>query len=209
MKIALIISVCVTLMITTYVAVAQNSGPAQSIGVVNVDRVMAEYEKAKTASGELSDMATKFDRQLKWMGQHALLSDKEVTELVQLRVKEKPTAIETARAAALEDLDKQRETKLRTLQNQANPTAQQKQELTDLQTFATQSVRAIDQARKDFQKQVNARNDQLTAEVGKDIKDAVAVISQEKNTPVVVNKSIVIQGGEDLTDAVIKKLNTK
>jgi outer membrane protein len=209
LKIALIISVCVTLMITTYVAVAQNSGPAQSIGVVNVDRVMAEYEKAKTASGELSDMATKFDRQLKWMGQHALLSDKEVTELVQLRVKEKPTAIETARAAALEDLDKQRETKLRTLQNQANPTAQQKQELTDLQTFATQSVRAIDQARKDFQKQVNARNDQLTAEVGKDIKDAVAVISQEKNTPVVVNKSIVIQGGEDLTDAVIKKLNTK
>ena len=209
MKITLIILVCAALMITTYVAVAQNSGPAPSVGVVNVDQVMADYEKAKTANAELSAMASKFEKQLNWMRQHALLTDKEITELVQLRVKEKLTPTEEARATALEDLDKQRETKLRALQVQANPTPQQKQELTDYQTYATQSVRSIEQARKDFQKQVNARTELLTNDVGKDVKDAVAVISQEKNTSVVLNKSVVIQGGSDLTDAVIKKLNTK
>jgi Skp family chaperone for outer membrane proteins len=209
LKVTLIILVCAALMVTTYVAVAQNSGPAQSIGVVNMDQVTADYEKAKAASAELKDMASKFDKQLNWMRQHALLSDKEITELIQLRMKDKPTATEQARIAALEDLDKQRETELRQLQNQSNLSAQQKQKVTDYQGYATQSVKAMEQTRKDFQQQINTRNDQLTSDVAKDVRDAVAVISQEKNTPVVLQKSAVIQGGSDITDAVVKKLNSK
>jgi Skp family chaperone for outer membrane proteins len=209
LKIALIVLICSALMVTAYVAVAQNSGPAPSIGSVDIDQVMAQYDKAKSATAELSDMATKFDKQLKWMGQHALLNESEITELVKLYTKDKPTPEEQTRIAALEDLDKQQETKLRTLQNIATPTAPQKQQLDDLQKLASSSVKAIEMARKDFQKQVNARNDELTVSVGKDIKDAVAVVSQGKNVSVVVNKSIVIQGGTDLTEDVIKKLNTK
>ncbi|MDO8585525.1 MAG: OmpH family outer membrane protein [Armatimonadota bacterium] len=209
MKTVTIIALCVAALAAAYVVIADSPGPDASIGVVNVDKIMAEYEKAKTARTELQTMAKGYGEQIDWMKRHALLNDKEITELVKLRLKDKPTAAELTRAAALEELDKERGNKLRALQNQPNLTAQQKQELMELQSYATQSGRAIEQTRKDLQKQLDERELQFTKEVGVEIKTAVGVVSQEKNTPMVINRSAVIQGGTDLTDAVLKKLNGK
>lgn len=209
LKTIFVIAICAIAMGVCYISIAQNTGPNQSVGVVNVDKVMEDYDKASNANAELKAMAAKADQQLNWMRHHALLTDEEITELVKIKIKDIPTKIEETRAAALEDLDNQRAAELRSLQNQPNLNTQQKTKLKELQKYATESGKVIDAVKLQLQKQLAERQTLLTNEVGTDIKVAVGVVSQEKNTPLVLNKSIVIQGGTDITDDVLKRLNAK
>src|SRR3990172_8523390 len=122
---AIVAVLCALGLTVAYMAIAASTAPAHTVGVVNVERVFDEYEKAKKGTAELQQMTRDSEGQLKWMAGHGLLTDKEATELVDLRMKQKPTEAE------------------------------------------------------------------------------------KKNTPVVLQKTVVILGGTDLTDDVLKELNKK
>jgi len=209
MKIAAAIVALCSICVAIVLAAAPPTPAPSSTGVVNVEKVMAECEKAKQADAQLKGMERKLEGQLKLMAQSRLLTEQEINELVTLSAKEKPTAAEQSRIAALQQLDKDRETKLKALQAEQNPTDQQKQELKDLQGSVIASGKLIEQTQKDYQKQINEVNAKLTVQIAKDVRAAVEAVAKESNTPMVLNKAAVIVGGNDLTEKVIKKLNAK
>jgi len=207
-----IVAVALALLIAglavAYVAMAAGTAPAQSIGVVGVEQILREYEKAKKSNAELRAMEQRMNDQNKLMRQHRLLSGQEMQEYIKLIAIEKPTPANQTRLSALEDLEKRRELRLQSLQSEKDPTDQQKQELMEFQGYANDSAKAIDAATYNLNKQLVDRNNLLNDEVVKDIKVAVGVIAQESNTPVVFDKAAVIVGGVDLTEKTLKRLNS-
>lgn len=198
---------CAIGMSLTYAAFTANPpAPAQTIGVVNVNKVMDMYDKAKEAKTELDTMKKRAEERLQTASMHRLLTKAETLELITLLEKDKPTTAQQSRTAALKDLDKTREAQLKAVQAAKSPSDQQKQELRDFQGYINQSAEAIQEKIKAYQKTYADRNSLLTIQVAKDVKAAVAAVSLEKNTPMALNQDAVIQGGTDLTDAVIAKL---
>ena len=195
-------------LVLAYVAMAAGTAPAQSIGVVSVEQILRDYEKAKKSNAELRAMEQSLNDRNTLMRQHRLLSGQEMQEYIKLIAIEKPTPADQTRIAALEDLYKQRELRLQSLQSEKEPTDQQKQELIEFQGYVNDSGKAIEAAIRDLNKQLMERNSVLNDEVVKDIKVAVGVIAQESNTPMVFDKAAVIIGGVDLTEKTLKKLNT-
>jgi Skp family chaperone for outer membrane proteins len=208
MRIAAIAAVfCAIGMSLTYAAFTANPpAPAQTIGVVNVSRVMDQYDKAKEAKSELGTMKGRAEERLGTAQVHRLLTKAETLELITLLEKDKPTPGEQSRIAALKDLDKTREAQLKAVQAEKNPTDQQIQQLRDFGGYVKESETAIKEKIAAYQKAYGERNTQLTIQIAKDVKAAVAAVSQEKNTPMALNQDAVIQGGTDITDAVIAKL---
>ncbi len=60
---------------------------------------------------------------------------------------------------------------------------------------------------KPLKQQLNDMDAELTAKVKKDIDTAIKAIAKEQNITITFDKRTVLDGGIDLTDAVIKKLN--
>jgi Skp family chaperone for outer membrane proteins len=209
LKTIITLAVLFALSLSGACAAVTSPAPAASIGVVDIDRLMQESDKAKRSNTELQAMQKELEAGLKVIATNRLLTDKELDELGTLKAKATPVAAEQSRITALEDLNKQREGKLKALQTVQNPSSDEKRDLTELQGYAIGSGKMIEQDQKDAIKKINARNAVLTEEIYKDIKTAVEVVSKESNISVVLNKNAVIQGGVDLTDKTLKKLNAK
>lgn len=56
---------------------------------------------------------------------------------------------------------------------------------------------------------VEALDKELSAKLKKRIEAAIAQVASAKNIPVVVDKQVILFGGQDLTEDVLQKLNTR
>lgn len=98
----------------------------------------------------------------------------------------------------------------------------------DLKDTETKMQAAVDEVRKDFEEKSAGMNDQekqdyyqqsqerlrqkqqeLVEPIEQSVKDTVKKVADTKGLGVVIEKSVVIHGGQDITQDVIAKLNKK
>ena len=192
--------------VLTFSVLFANCVFSQTIGVVDEDLIYSEAPKIKQYMSELDKMKEEFKTKLDIRSQTLMLTEAEINEIIDLKMKPKPTDQEKARITALESEGKKRDEELRSLIEVKDPNDQQKarlKELQDIQTKAKNSGQAI---AEDYDKQWQAKVKELDGKALVDINAAIKEVAEAKNLTLVLSKVAVFYGGVDITQDVIQKL---
>ncbi len=204
-------SLCVSLMLFVFVCAV---GPAfaqqqATIAYVDVQKVFQDYEKTAASNKTLEDLGKKLDSQLQALAQHKLLSEAERNQLLDLVGKDNPTDKDKEAIKALADRQKALEQELQTLQQKNPPTDQEKARLKELMDTSTKTDEQLAKLSDEFEKQFNAKKDELSKIIRDDILAAIEAVAKDKKITVVVDKIAVLYGGTDITQPVLDRLNKK
>lgn len=153
-------------------------------------------------------MVEGFRRELDIRASHRLLGEDEIKELVRLRSKSPLTDADRTRIDELERISKQRDEELNALSNKAELTEQERARLKELRDLANRNDANGRTLAEDYSQQIEQRKAQLSDKITADLKDAIARVAQAKGLATVVDKIAVLYGGVDITDDVIKALNS-
>lgn len=178
------------------------------IGIVDTEKLMnsprfKQYDEEVTAFGQ------SLETKLTIRNQKLMLNEAEIKELIDLRTKPKTTPQDDARVKELEDIERQRDAELKTLQETKEPTEQQKARLKELQDMRQKSKDTGDALHKDYQGQLRSRVQSLDEQFAAEVQDAIKEVAQAKGLALVLNKMQVLFGGIDISDDVTAKLDRK
>lgn len=201
------ISAVLVAMVATALFIAPAMAADQSIGCVDYQKVFSEYKKTKSSNTELSTLVEGLNTQFAAVQQHRLLDANDRKQLLDLVVKTGRTDKDAELLKSFDDREKALEQELQTLQSKNPPTEQDRVRLKELMDRATKVEDDLAKMNDDFTKQIKAKNDDLTNLIHDDIVKAVDVVAKEKKLTLVFDKTTVLFGGVDVTQAVIDKLN--
>lgn len=178
------------------------------VGIVDTEKLMnsprfKQYDEEVTAFGQ------SLETKLTIRNQKLMLNEAEIKELIDLRTKPKTTPQDDARIKELEDIERQRDAELKTLQETKEPTDQQKARLKELQDMRQKSKDTGDALHKDYQGQLRSRVQSLDEQFAAEVQDAIKEVAQARGLVLVLNKMQVLYGGIDISDDVTAKLDRK
>ncbi|MEJ5297733.1 MAG: OmpH family outer membrane protein [Armatimonadota bacterium] len=188
--------------------VAAQGATQPAVGVVDVQKAFNEYKVTTTSNEEINRMVESFRRELDIRASHRLLTEEEVKQLVQLRSKSPLTDADRSRIDELERISKQRDEELNALSNKSDLTEQERARLKELRDLANRNDANGRTLAEDYSQQVEQRKSQLSDKITADLKEAIAKVAQAKGLATVVDKIAVLYGGVDITEDVIKTLNS-
>jgi len=179
------------------------------LGVVDMDRVAAEYGQMADLNQQFQDFQRDQEQQLSERHKTRMLTDAERQDFVDLSHMAAPTENRDKRLAELEALSNQREKRLMELRKKEAPTAEEAAELKEL--TARYEARMADLATLQAQLQESrvTKYQELSKLIGDRVNDAVKTVAEDQKLAMVLRKESVMFGGVDITEAVIAKLNAK
>jgi len=183
-------------------------------GTVDIEKAYAGYQKSAQIREELKAAYDKANLKLDLMKANKLLTQEEITELVDLNTKDKQTDADKARISVLLDASKNRDQELQTLEQKQDATDAEKARRQELLDQRKKSEDAHKKAFETYQKDLGTQENELLAAAKKDIVDAVAAVAKDKSIAIVFNRSIgladfIVYSSVDITDDVVKRLNKK
>lgn len=186
----------------------------QVLGTVDVEQAFNGYEKKKQLEQELMSLYDQAKQKLELRQANKLLTTEEFTQLADLKVKPKPTDVETKKIEELANTSKQRDQELNSLQQKTTPTDAEKTRLAELTSQLAKTDAAIKEDESKYQDDLNKRRIELSGQIMQDVNTAVSAIAKEKGLSIVFNKSVgepnlIIYSSLDITEDVLKKLNKK
>ncbi|MCC6484005.1 MAG: OmpH family outer membrane protein [Armatimonadetes bacterium] len=188
--------------------VLAQTAPQPTIGVVDVKKAFDEYKETQKSNTEVDGLVAGFRTELDVRSKNKLLNDAELGELITLKKKDKLTDADQARIDALEKEQKKRDEEISAISNTTSPTEQQTARLRELRDLSNKNDAALRSLAEDYSNQVDKRKDELSNKITEDMKKAIAKVAQAKGIATVVDKIAVLYGGVDITDEVVKALNT-
>lgn len=222
--------VIVALMLFVFCAVSLAQAPG--VGYVDLERVLNNFTNAQELQKQYQELASNLQNIVNRHLSNFMLTSEERVEFKQLIAKPTLTESEKKRLEELENLAAGRQRELQELENLQNLTDAQKQRLTELQGLRNQASSDIDAVVKEYNDQLNRKRDELTAKMEGDIKSklaklgitvkenedltvyikqavdkAIAEVAKANNLSLVLSSQVVLFGGVDITDKVIKALN--
>lgn len=186
---------------------AADAGP--KIGIIDVEKLYNDAPRVKQYREGLVKLRTELGTKLEIRSQNRMLSEEQVKEFVDLKLKTKPTEQDTKRIKELTDLEHANDEELKKLQTTAQPTEQQKARLKELTDMQQKSTSIGQQMEKDYNAQLDSKTQELDAKVESEVREAINKVAQEKSYAYVLAKAAVFVGGTDITDDVIGKLERK
>ncbi|MCX6381354.1 MAG: OmpH family outer membrane protein [Armatimonadetes bacterium] len=206
------ITLCTVVSLTGAKA-GQKNPDGVKIAVFDQDKTRVEYKYVATARADFQQKLQDTDTKLKTWQLNALLTDADQKKLADLAVEESHAALDAPKKAEktrLETLSKSYTEEYNALQaNRNSLTPAQKDRLNILVRGASDTDARINEAqakaRTDFQ---NLDND-VSAKIMKDARESVSKIAKDKGYTVVFSSAVAWYGENDITDAVIKDLNSK
>lgn len=203
----------VVLALTALVALTALSTAAASgvdvtkCGVVDMDRVAAEYREMRLLDQQFQDFQRDLDRQLQEKHKTRVLTDAERQEYLDLSAMAAPTAARDERLKELEELSNEREQKLLALRDKNNCTEQEASDLAELEKLYDERMRELASLQAELQARRRAKFEELTSLLEDNLDNAVKAVAAEQQLTIVLRKSAVLLGGVEITDAVLEKLN--
>ena len=180
-----------------------------TVGVVDIGKVYAEAPRIKQLRVQLDRRRQELGARLEIRSQNLMLTEEQIRELVELKMKEKPTDQDKARIKELTDLERANDEELKKLQATAQPTDQEKARLKELTEMQQKAKATGEQIEKDYNVQFQNEANSLEAKAAQEIEEAVKQIAAAKKFQLVFAKDAVLVGGSDLTNDVIAKLDRK
>lgn len=177
------------------------------IGYLDLQRVAEEYEEAKKGQAELSQMEEQFRKQIEDLEAQRFLEDAERQELARLKAIPKPTDEQRKRIEELLKASRDRANVLRALQQNTNMAPQERQLLEKYSALSRKMDNEIQLLTDKLEGQLRARGEELSRKLTENVKKVAEVVAKERGITAVVDKQVIITGGVDLTDEVLKRLN--
>lgn len=181
--------------------------PGASWGVVDMDRVAAEYRGMHELNQQFQEFQREQDELLDTRYKTRALSDEERQEYLDLVDMAAPTAERDKRLAELAELSDTREQRLLALRQQKERDAAAEEEYQRLRAMYDARMNELAALQAGIQQARVAKRDELTAVVTDSVHSAVKAVAEEKRLAIVLRKEMVLHGGTDITDAVLAKLN--
>lgn len=183
------------------------AAPQPTVAMVDVQKAGSAYKGTKSANDEINKLVADIRMELETRASHKLMTDAELTELISLKKKSPPTEADSKRIDELEKIVKQRDEEVNTLSQKSDPSDAERARLRELKELSNKNSASINTLSDDYAQQVDKRRTELQDKVTADLLAAVAKVAQQKGLATVVDKVIVLYGGIDVTDDVIKALN--
>lgn len=205
---ALAVVLCV---IASLLCSACYGADAISIATVDIVKVYSEAPRVKQLRETLEGRTKELNSRLDVREQNLMLSEEQVRELIDLKLKPNPTEAEKARMKELGDIERNLDEQLKNLQNtpQDKLTDAEKTRLKELTDIQTKSKTTGGQIEKDYNAQLQNEARDLESKAFQEISDAVKGIAEAKKYTFVFAKDAVFFGGTDITNEVIAKLDRK
>lgn len=180
------------------------------VGKIDMERVFKEYKLYAQLHDEFNNFANKLLSQAEQRAKRfTLLLDEEWNHLVDLLNKgPNATAAERAAIAGLEKLNNDRDVELARLEGKPALTEDERKKYGELVAMRTQARQGIEDLKNKVQQQINERDEELTAQVFAKIEAGVEKVATEKKLTLVLLSKVVLFGGVDITDDVVKLLNS-
>lgn len=188
---------------------AQARGAGGGFGMVDLKRVVDEYEQRKALESQLQQMSDQMRAKLQWRANNLLLEEAEITEYENLASLSNPTDQQKQRMQQIEQKSQQLNQELSQLR-QKNPASDQDiQRINQLTAIENRNKEAVMQLQDQFERQLSARREEMINQMLGEIRKAVAAVAQEKGLAVVFDSTQVLFASNDITNDVIKRLNRK
>lgn len=188
---------------------AQARGTAGGFGMVDLKRVVDEYEQRKVLESQLQQMSDQMRAKLQWRANNLLLEEAEIAEYENLASLSNPTEQQKQRMQQIEQKSQQLNQELSQLRQKNPPSEQEVQRINQLTAIENRNKEVLRQQQDQFERQLSARRDEMINQLLQDIRKAVAAIAQEKGLAVVFDSTQVLFASNDITNDVIKRLNKK
>ncbi|MBP5737895.1 MAG: OmpH family outer membrane protein [Abditibacteriota bacterium] len=182
---------------------------ASKVGVIDSAKVIAEAPRFKQYQEEVEALYKDLSLKLDVRSQNLMLTDAEVKELIDLKAKAEPTDAEKARMAELTQIENGRDAELKELQSTAELKDDKKARLKELQDIEQQSKDTGKALAEDYENQLRTKQNDIQAQVEKDMVEAATKIAGEKGLTLILLKNSVVFGGVDITEDMIKALDRK
>jgi Skp family chaperone for outer membrane proteins len=198
-------------------AAAAVSAPTASVGIVDTERVQAEYKAMQALNQQFMEFQKQQESQLVRRQKSRMLFDDEQREYLD---RSAPTAAPTSerdqRLAALEKLSDDRSKRLLELGQKQNRSAEEEQEYQKLDATYKARTQELNDLRTDVERTVQGKSDELMKLIMDSFNTAVKTVAEDKKLALVLRRSVVydttgipvvLYGGTDITEDVITKLN--
>ncbi len=193
----------------TTVAWAQARGAASGFGMVDLKRVVDEYDQRKTLESQLQQLRDQMRVRLQWRANNILLEEAEISEYENLAGLSNPNDQQKQRMQQIEQKSRQVNQELSQLRQKNPPTEQEVQRINQLTAIENRNKETLVQLQDQFEQQLSARRDDMINQMLQDIRKAVAAVAQEKGLAVVFDSTQVLFASNDITTDVIRRLNRK
>lgn len=203
------------LMVALWVLVGSLSGatadtsPPIKVALVDMGRVNTEYSQLAQKRAELQQW---FEQQQRYLEEletrYIYLSEQHFNEILDvLRMPRPLDAASAKRQRELRELNDEKEARHLELQAKVDRTAKEQDEFNQLQETAELRFRQISTIRDNLQAQLEQRQADAQAEVIDAMEGAIEAVATAGGYHLVLNRLFVLYGGEDITDAVMQRLN--
>jgi Skp family chaperone for outer membrane proteins len=180
--------------------------------VVDMERIIQEYSGTAKANADLKKKYDDYNATLQTMRQNPFLTQAEQKELADINIKGALpaglTAAETARQKALTDKSTQLTSEYQSLQNKQNPTDADKARMADLTKLGKDSDTRIKELQAQAQADVQKTEQENNTRLLKEVREAISKVAKKQNLNLVFASQFALYGEDDVTDGVLKQLNT-
>lgn len=178
-----------------------------SVGVVDMERVAAEYRAMQQLNRQFQDFQREQETLLQRHQRAQMLADPERQEYFDLLDKSAPTQEAANRIASLERLSAERSRTLTTLRETTDRTPEQDQELERLAALNERRTDELLALHGTVEQTVLAKYEELSKIITDSVNAAVKQTAEAKGLTLVLRKEVVLFGGADITDDVLARLN--
>ncbi len=186
---------------------AEADGPKW--GVVDMDRVAAEFQEMQRLNQEFQSFQRNQERQLQDRHKTRLLTDPERQEFADMLAMAAPTEGRDQRLKELEEISNERERRLFDLRKNEECTEEEAAERAELEARYEARMSELAKLQTELQASRVAKYEELSKLVSESVDGAIKAAAEEQKLALVLRKDSVMYGGVDITDAVLEKLNSK
>ena len=178
-----------------------------AFGSVDIQKIITKYNKTAAMNAQIDLLRSQFGEVIKTQAANPMLSAVDQQQLSDLLLKTTLTDADKQTISALEAKSQKDSQDLATLQQKkdlTDPDRIRLQQLTDEQKTGAQ---ALDEQNQRYTQSIQDKNTELGQQVADDIRAAVATVAQQKGLSAVFDSQFAIYTANDVTQAVIAKLN--
>jgi len=180
---------------------------ASTFGSVDLQKVANSYTKRSAAQDQLGQLANQLDQTYSTQAANSMLSADQQKQLGNLLLKQNKTAADQAQIQTLESQSQKDAQALAALQQKKDLTDADRTQLAQLTDEQQNGAQALQAVQDDYRQRLEQQNQQLNQQSLDEIRDAVASVAKQKGLTVVFDASVAIYTANDITQAVINKLN--
>lgn len=207
-RIALIAAtICVVVLSVSSVALGAIAEP--KVGSVDTDRVFKEAPRIAQLEEETAALDQLLTKKLDIRAQNLMLTESEISELIDLKIATNPKPADSARISQLTDLERAKTDELAKLAGTQSLTDKQRSRLKELQDIQRKSQEAGTALYKDYQVQLQSKANEIHGKEDAEMRAAVSKVGEAKGFAVIWDRASVLFGGTDLTSDVISRLDRK